>query len=304
MRDRGRGAPLVTARIAYLTGRSYRGTPLPPGAVPALEEKSRDLILAAGSRRGIEFKVVYWDELDLPQRNFDAAVIRATWDYHERPDQFVATLEAHEHGGLRVFNPPSAVRWNLRKTYLKELGPSAIETVWANKLDAQTVAQAFDALDAAEVVLKPQVGAGSIRTVRLKRNTWSEADLIDGPLGPAMIQPYLRAIETEGERSLFWFGGEYSHAVRKIPADGNWLANTAGARFVAEPAPQAAIEAAEAARARAPKDLLYVRIDLVLADDGKWRVIEIEAIEPYLFLDFAPEGADAFVGAIARVLGV
>lgn len=292
------------ARVAYLTGRSYRGTPLPPGAVPPLEERSRDLVLAAGKKRGVEFEVVYWDDLELPQRGFDLAVIRTTWDYHERPDQFVASLESLERNGLRVLNPPAVVRWNMRKTYLRELGPSAIETVWIDKPDARTVAQAFDTLDAAEVVLKPQVGAGSIRTVRLKRNAWSEADLIDGPIGEAMIQPYLRAIQTEGERSLFWFGGQYSHAVRKIPADGNWLANTAGARFVAEVPPQAALDAAEAARARAPKDLLYVRIDLVLGDDGAWRVIEIEAIEPYLFFDFAPEGADVFVGAIARVLGV
>ncbi|MCX7357879.1 MAG: transporter [Alphaproteobacteria bacterium] len=291
------------ARVAYLTGRTYRGTPLGPGAVPQLEEKSRDLILAAGKKRGVEFEIVYWDELDLPQRGFDLAVIRTTWDYTERADQFLRALESHERNGLRVCNPSQVVRWNMRKTYLQELGPSAIETVWTDKPDAHTVSQAFDALDAAEVVLKPQVGAGSVRTVRLRRNAWSEADLIDGPIGPAMIQPYLRAIETEGERSLFWFGGEYSHAVRKVPAAGDWLANVSGARFVAETPPPAAIEAAEAARARAPQDLLYVRIDLVLGDDGAWRVIEIEAIEPYLFLDFAPEGADVFVGAIARVLG-
>ncbi|ANP46278.1 ATP-grasp domain-containing protein [Candidatus Viadribacter manganicus] len=292
------------ARVAYLTGRSYRGTPLGPGVVPPLEEKSRDLILAAGKQRGIDFEVVYWDEMDLPQHGFDLAVIRTTWDYTERADQFVATLEAHERAGLRVLNLPAVVRWNLRKTYLKELGPSAIETVWTDgKPGAHNVAQAFDALDAAEIVVKPQVGAGSVRTVRLKRNAWSEAALIDGPIGPAMIQPYLRSIETEGERSLFWFGGAYSHAVRKVPAAGDWLANVSGARFVAETPPHAAIQAAEAARARAPQDLLYVRIDLVLGDDGAWRVIEIEAIEPYLFFDFAPEGADAFVGAIARVLG-
>lgn len=293
------------ARVAYLTGRSYRGTPLGPGVVPPLEEKSRDLILAAGEKRGIEFEVVYWDEMDLPQRGFDLAVIRTTWDYTERADQFVAALETHERAGLQVLNPSEVVRWNMRKTYLKELGPSAIETVWTDtKPDAHSVAQAFDALDAAEIVVKPQVGAGSVRTVRLKRNAWSEADLLmDGPIGPAMIQPYLRSIETEGERSLFWFGGVYSHAVRKVPAAGDWLANVSGARFVAEKPPQVAIDAAEAARARAPKNLLYVRIDLVLGDDGAWRVIEIEAIEPYLFFDFAPEGADAFVGAIACVLG-
>ena len=292
------------ARVAYLTGRSYRGTALGPGVVPPLEEKSRELILAAGKKRGIDFEVVYWDEMELPQRGFDLAVIRTTWDYTERVDQFLAALESHERAGLRVCNASRVVRWNMRKTYLQELGPSAIETVWTDEPNAHVVANAFDTLDAAEVVLKPQVGAGSVRTVRLKRNAWSEADLIDGPTGPAMIQPYLRAIETEGERSLFWFGGEYSHAVRKVPADGNWLANIAGARFVADPPPKAAMEAAEAARVRAPQDLLYVRIDLVLGDDGAWRVIEIEAIEPYLFFDFAPEGADVFVGAIARVLGV
>lgn len=292
------------ARVAYLTGRSYRGAPLGPGVVPPLEEKSRELILAAGKKRGIDFEVVYWDEMELPQRGFDLAVIRTTWDYTERVDQFLAALESHERAGMRVCNSSRVVRWNMRKTYLQELGPSAIETVWTDEPNAHGVANAFDTLDAAEVVLKPQVGAGSVRTVRLKRNAWSEADLIDGPTGPAMIQPYLRAIETEGERSLFWFGGEYSHAVRKVPADGNWLANIAGARFVADPPPKAAMEAAEAARVRAPQDLLYVRIDLVLGDDGAWRVIEIEAIEPYLFFDFAPEGADVFVGAIARVLGV
>jgi glutathione synthase/RimK-type ligase-like ATP-grasp enzyme len=300
----GSGGAALVARVAYLTGRSYRGTPLGPGVVPPLEEKSRDMILAAGKKRGIDFEVVYWDEMELPQRGFDLAVIRTTWDYTERVDQFLAALESHERAGLRVCNSSQVVRWNMRKTYLQELGPSAIETVWADEPNAHVVANAFDTLDAAEVVLKPQVGAGSVRTVRLKRNAWSEADLIDGPMGPAMIQPYLRAIETEGERSLFWFGGEYSHAVRKVPADGNWLANIAGARFVADPPPKAAMEAAEAARVRAPQNLLYVRIDLVLGDDGAWRVIEIEAIEPYLFFDFAPEGADVFVGAIARVLGV
>lgn len=290
-------------RVAYLTGRSYRGTPLGPGVVPPLEEKSRDLIFAAGKKRGIEFEVVYWDEMELPQRGFDLAVIRTTWDYHERVDQFLATLESHERNGLPVLNSAQVVRWNMRKTYLQELGPSAIETVWTGKPDAHVVSQAFDTLDAAEVVLKPQVGGGSIRTVRLKRNAWSEADLIDGPIDEAMIQPYLRSIETEGERSLFWFGGEYSHAIRKVPASGNWLANVSGAHFVAEAPPTSAMDAAEAARARSPKDLLYVRIDLVLGDDGAWRVIEIEAIEPYLFFDFAPDAADVFVGAIARVLG-
>src|SRR5690606_22863338 len=138
------------------------------------------------------------------------------------------------------------VRWNARKTYLKDLGAAAIETVWVERADARAVAQAFDALDAAEIVVKPQVGAGSLETVRLKRNAWSEADLIDGPRGPAMIQPFLRGIETEGERSLFWFGGRFSHAIRKTPQAGDWLANAPGkTTFLADTPPAAALEAAE-----------------------------------------------------------
>ncbi|MBI3437980.1 MAG: transporter [Proteobacteria bacterium] len=291
-------------RIAYLTGRSYRGTPLAPGDVPSLELKSRELIVAAGAERGLSFETAYWDDHELPSRGFALALIRTCWDYHERPQQFVEALDAYERAGLRVHNSSSVVKWNARKTYLKELGPSAIPTIWVDRADAQAVAQAFDALDAAEIVVKPQVGAGSIDTVRLKRNAWSEADLIAGPRGAAMIQPFLQAIETEGERSLFWFGGTFSHAIRKVPHNGSWLANIPGkTQFVADTPPAAAMQAAESARAHAPKDLLYVRIDLVLGDDGQWRVIEIEAIEPYLFLDFAPEGARVLVDAIARVLG-
>jgi glutathione synthase/RimK-type ligase-like ATP-grasp enzyme len=291
-------------RVAYLTSRSFRGTTFAPGDVHPLERSGLELVRAAGEPLGLTFDVAFWDDAELPTRGYDLAIIRSCWDYHERPEEFVATLRAHERGGLRVLNAPDVVTWNARKTYLRDLGPSAIETVWADKADAHTVAQAFDALDAVEVVVKPQTGAGSVETVRLKRNAWSEADLIGAPRGPAMIQPFLRAIETEGERSLFWFGGEFSHAVRKIPKGGDWRANIPNeTRFLAEAPPAAARAAAEAARAHAPRDLLYVRIDLVLGDDGAWRVIEIEAIEPYLFLDFAPEGARLFAGAIARVLG-
>ncbi len=290
-------------RVAYLTGRSYRGLALPPGEVPALERDDHALLLAAGREAGIAFEIAYWDEAALPRRGYAGAIIRTCWDYHERAIEFPACLESHERAGLRVFNPSSIVRWNGRKTYLKQLGAAAIETIWAEHADARSVAQAFDALDAAEVVVKPQVGAGSIETVRLRRNAWSEADLIAGPRGPAMIQPYLKSVETEGERSLFWFGGMFSHAIRKTPRGGGWLANIpAKTDFIAEPPPVQALEAADSARAHAPRELLYVRIDLVLGDDGKWRVIEIEAIEPYLFLAFAPEAAGFFVDALARVL--
>jgi len=290
-------------RIAYLTGRSWRGRAMAPSALPTQEQPDHDLIVAAGAAHGLAFEQRYWDDAGLPGQGFDAAIIRSCWDYTERSAEFIACLDAHEAAGLKVFNNAAAVRWNARKTYLKSLGTLAIETVWTEKADTRAVAQAFDALDAAEIVLKPQIGAGSRNTLRLKRNAWSEADLFEAPPGPAMLQPYLSSIETEGERSLFWFGGGFAHAIRKAPNDGSWLANRRETtRFFADPPPLEARQTAEQARAFAPVDLLYARIDLVRGDDGGWRVIEIEAIEPYLFLAFAPEAAETFVRALAAAL--
>lgn len=287
-------------KVAYLTGRSYHGQPLT--TVPPIEGPGSRMVIEAGRRYGLDFEVAYWDDATLPSR-FEAAIIRSCWDYHERPEQFVTTLEAHQRAGVRVFNSPDVVRWNSRKTYLKDLGAAAIPTVWVERADADAVRSAFDTLGASDVVIKPQVGAGSIATVRLNRETWGEADLAQGPQKAAMIQPFLKAIAREGERSLFWFGGAFSHAIRKVPQAGDWLANMPGkTSFLQDTPPQAAMDAAEAARGRIPHEVLYVRVDLVLGDDGAWRVIEIEAIEPYLFLDFAPEGADFFAKAVAGVL--
>ncbi len=290
-------------RVAYLTGRSYKNNSTPIGTVPRLEQVSHRLIASAGVDHGMRFEIRYWDDPSLRADGYDAAVIRTCWDYHERVDEFIAAITALERGGLRVFNSADVVCWNARKTYLRDLGAAAIDTIWTEKADVATIARAFETLDASELVIKPQVGAGSAETVRLKRNAWSEADLHGGPKGAAMIQAFVRSIETEGERSLFWFGGEYSHAIRKTPRSGDWRANIPGqTRFFAEPAPPPAREIAETALGLSPRDLLYVRVDLVFGDDGRWRVIEIEAIEPYLFLDFAPEGADAFVRALSRLL--
>ncbi len=295
----------MSARIAYLTGRAYRGVNIPSGTLPKLEQPNFERINAAGADAGVAFEIAYWDDADLPQRGYAGALIRSTWDYHQRLDEFVSRIGAHERAGLPVFNSAQIVQWNSRKTYLRDLGAAAIETLWTERIDADIVSRAFDALGAEDIVIKPQVGAGSVNAIRLKRNAWSEHDLAAGPKGPAMIQGFLRSIETEGEWSLIWFGDTFSHAVRKAPKPGDWRANIPGeTRFTNEAPPKSAIATAEAAHDRAPRDLLYVRIDLVLDDNGAWRVIEIEAIEPHLFLDLAPSGARALVGALSRVLSL
>jgi glutathione synthase/RimK-type ligase-like ATP-grasp enzyme len=292
-------------RIAYLTGAAWRMGPLAEGALPEPEQADFPLLEAAARARGLTLEIVRWQTPDLAARGYDAALIRSCWDYPDQPDAFVAALERMQQAGLAVFNSAEIVRWNARKTYLQGFaaqGVPGIDTLWLDQVTPQAVGRAFSDFDAAEIVLKPQIGAGSRRTIRLKRNSWSEMDLLAGPDGPAMAQPFLPAIETEGEYSLFLFGGRLAHAMQKRPAAGGWYANVAGPTFSAIDPHAEMLALAEATLAAAPRDLLYARVDAVRGLDGRLALIELEAIEPYLFLSFAPAAADLLAAALARAV--
>jgi glutathione synthase/RimK-type ligase-like ATP-grasp enzyme len=278
---------------------------VPEGELPGQDAPDFALLKPVAAEKGIALEIKRWDAPDLGDAGFDAAIVRSTWDYADRVREFLDRLEALDRGGLRIFNPPAALRWNARKTYLQELGEKGapvIPTIWADKADAIVVDRAFETFEAAELVVKPQLGAGSRDTIRLKRNGWSESDLALAPRGAVMIQPFLPGIETTGERSLFYFNGKPAHAIRKTPAIGKWYANVDGAVFARSEATPADRAAADQVLALAPQGMLYARVDLVDGPDGRPRLIELEAIEPYLFFAFAPEGASFFAGALADVL--
>lgn len=292
-------------KLAWLTGARWRGGPLRDGELPAPDAEDFAIVAPLAAERGVEFVIRRWDSPDLGSGAFEAAVVRSTWDYADRADEFIATLERLERQGLRVFNPASVVRWNARKTYLDELagkGAPTIPTLWAERIAPDIVARAFETFEAAELVIKPQLGAGSRNTIRLRRNGWESGDLIAVSGEAVMIQPFLPAIETAGELSVFYFGGRPAHAVRKLPAQGRWYANVDGARFARAEVRAAERDAADAVLALAPPDMLYARVDLVEGADGRPRLIELEAIEPYLFFGFAPEGAAFFVDAVRAAL--
>jgi glutathione synthase/RimK-type ligase-like ATP-grasp enzyme len=291
----------MTRRIAYLTGRTHRGAPVPQGQVPDFDAADLGLLRAAGAAHGLAFEVCAWD--DPVWDDADAALIRSTWDYWERPAAFLARLEEAK---TPVFNAPSIVRWNHSKAYLRALaaaGVPVIDTQWAERVTPEAVIAAFDAFDAAELVVKPQVGAGSRATIRLKRSAWTATDLATGPAGPAMIQPFLPGIVARGEVSIFFFGGETAHVVRKIPPAGGWFANARDAGFSASEATPEEHATARAALEAAPATALYARIDIVPGADERPRVIEAELIEPALFLTYAPWAADRLARALVLALG-
>ena len=234
---------------------------------------------------------------------YEAVVIRTPWDYQDAPEAFLAVLEAIESSGARLANGLDVVRWNLDKRYLREIeasGAPIVPTVWGDDLTPEALAGLFDRLGR-EVVVKPVVGANADDTFRLTPDTASASGVVDTfRQRPFMAQPFVRAVVEEGEYSLFTFGGDYSHAILKTPASGDFrVQEEHGGRIRAVDPEPALRAAAEAALAAAPGPLLYARPDLVRMPDGTWAVMELELIEPSLYFpydDASPERfADAFV---------
>lgn len=221
------------------------------------------------------------------------------WGYHRDHDRWLQACRTWEAAGVRMLNPPAVLAWNSDKSYLGRLadrGVAVPETIWADRVSQADVEAAFDRLGTDTLIVKPRVSGGAWKTLRLSRGD----RLADAPEGPAMIQPYLPSIESEGETSLLFFGGALSHVVNKRPVQGDFRIQTQfGGCYVALPEPPAgALELAERTLAAIDEDLLYARIDMAQGPDGGWRLMEAELIEPDFYLGAAPEGGARFAAAV------
>ena len=235
---------------------------------------------------------------------FDAAILGTPWDYTEAKDEFLARLGELEQAGVTVCNPLAVVRWNSDKLYLKELGERGavtIPTVWPERAGPADVLAAFEHFQTDRVVVKRRVGAGAIGQDSFTRDNPPPADWsLDQA---AMIQPFLPAIQTEGEQSFIFIDGALSHALLKQATGGDYRIQTlyGGFETPLDPAP-ADRAAAEAVFALLPFDQppLYARIDMVRLEDGRLAVIEAELIEPYLYPEQGPNLGSMLADGIMR----
>ncbi len=235
---------------------------------------------------------------------FDCAYLGTPWDYTEAKDEFLARLEA---AGVRVCNPAEVIRWNADKLYLKELeahGAPSIPTLWPEAPTAHDVTAAFARFGSDRVVVKRRVGAGAIGQDSFTLASPPPADWrMDQP---AMIQPFISAIQSEGELSFIFVSGQLSHALIKRAAQGDYRIQSlyGGTEVPLNPTP-ADRAAAEAVMAMLPftQPPLYARIDMVRLDSGQLAVIEAELIEPYLYPEQGPDFgrllAEGMLGLIA-----
>ena len=248
---------------------------------------------------GMSLHDLAWDDPDLDWSSFGAAIIGTTWDYWDRIDEFLATLE--RIGTLtKLFNSAALVRWNSRKTYLRELeakGANLIPTLWLDAAPPERAVSAFDELGSEDLVFKRQIGAGAADQHRLKRG-----DPIPDMPHAMMVQPFLRMIQDEGEISFIFIDGTFSHALVKRAASGDYrIQSTYGGTEKAISPSAEDLVAATAIISTFEDVPLYGRVDMLRGPDGRLLLMELELIEPYLYPLEGPE-LGTKMAAVARRL--
>ena len=235
---------------------------------------------------------------------YDLVVIRTPWDYQNDPETFIGVLEDID-AATRLENPLEVVRWNLRKTYLRDLeaaGVPIVPTMWGHDLTAAALADLEAGWGAHGGVVKPVVGACAEDAFRLGTGLEAAAAVATFAGRDFMAQPFVEAVVLEGEFSVFVFAGEVSHAILKTPVEGDFrVQEEYGGRIVGvEPEPAlAALTSAALEAVPHDRPLLYARVDAVRLEDGSFAVMELELIEPSLYFPFAEGSAERFADAVA-----
>jgi glutathione synthase/RimK-type ligase-like ATP-grasp enzyme len=257
-------------------------------------EPQADAVRAAG----IEVDAVPWTS-DCSYGGCDLVLPLVAWGYHKRFGDWLALLERFERERVAVANPVPVLRWNSDKAYLAELAANGIATVPSlafASFSEQALASAREQFGRADLVVKPTVSASAYGTFRV-----GIADPFPEQVRGwrMLVQPWLTDIVHSGEWSLLFFDGAFSHCVSKVPKAGEFRVQPEyGGIIGPSDPPPGAVALAEAAIAAAPAPTTYARVDIVVGNDGALNVMELELIEPALFLADAPGAASRFAAAV------
>jgi glutathione synthase/RimK-type ligase-like ATP-grasp enzyme len=267
-----------------------------------------DLPLAAALRTaGLEPVAEVWTDPSVDWSSYDAVLLRSVWDYHVRYLEFTEWLAQLDKAAVPLLNDSDLIRWNADKQYLLELREQGVSIVPSQIAAGDCLREVVGGLNGQEIVIKPTVSATARHTIRGTAGSEElNQAMNDLPDQAYLVQPFLPEIQSEGEWSLIYLDGEFSHAVLKRPAAGDYRVQNdfGGTAELLEP-PAAVREGSESALAaaktrRAP---VYARVDGVVAN-GRYLLMELELIEPYLFLPQADNAYNKLAATIAGRLAI
>lgn len=275
------------------------GVLVPDPAYPEPWLWTYDPQAAALTAAGATVEPVTWTDVG-DVSGYDLVLPLVAWGYHLNYARWLALLDRAEAEGWPMINPPALLRWNGDKAYLAELAERGVSTVPTLAVESCCDADLEEArrrFESEWLVVKPPVSASAAGTHRLGPKDDLPPDCRRRPM---IIQPLIEEVSKTGEFSLMLFDGEYSHAVVKRPKTGDFRVQEfhGGVTLPCKAPPAGAIKLAQAALDAAPADASYARIDIVPDDQGVLRIMELELIEPSLFLDHATDGGAAFTRSI------
>ena len=250
---------------------------------------------------GCTVDAVAWTEVG-DVGGYDLVMPLVAWGYHLDYPNWLGLLDRAEAEHWPMINPPALLRWNSDKAYLAELADRGVSTVPTLAVEACCDADLEEArrrFGSEWLVIKPPVSASASGTHRLGPNDDLPGDSARQPM---IVQPLIEEISRTGEFSLMLFDGEFSHAVVKRPKSGDFRVQPhLGGVTLPSKAPPGAERLAKQALAAAPAKATYARVDIVPDDQGTLRIMELELIEPALFLDHAPDAGAAFTRSVLNL---
>ena len=295
------------ARLALLTDRRWVAAGSPDWFMQNILDEDA-LLSAALARRGWSTQRIAWDDLEVDWSAYPAAVFRTTWDYVDRLAEFTSWLDQAE-AAVRLINPLSLVRWNMDKHYLLDLarrGVPVVSSLFAEAGSDESLAEFVARSGWKEMVLKPAVSGSGRHTHRVSADRIESRSALFAQLlsdEAMLLQPLQQAVFSEGELSLMVFGGRFTHAVRKIGKTGDFrVQDDFGGSVVDHQPSREQLDLAQRAVAACSPAPAYARVDMILGNDGRYQVMELELIEPELWLRKHPPAAEAFAEALIAAI--
>lgn len=296
------------ADIALLSDRRYEGDAKPGDWYHGQMIEDDKYLIEELAKRGYSSVRVDWSRPGVDWSRFKALVVRTTWDYYERFEEFSEWFNRVKSEAVFI-NPPDALEWNMHKRYLPELEGKGIPIVPVRMIDKGSGEKVPDLLKETgwnEAVIKPAVSGGARLTYRVNAD---KAEEIDAKLRPYLdtedflIQPFMKQIQTTGEDTLMVFNGRYTHAIRKKAKAGDFrVQDDHGGTFETYEPSEAQIKLALDAMKASGYNLTYGRVDMVKDDAGTDLIMELEIVEPELWIRLHPESAAVFADEIVRAV--
>lgn len=259
-----------------------------------------DFVIEPLGKLGWQVEIVSWKSKKITWKDYDCVIVRSTWDYQDSPKEFIEVLE-NIKTQTRLENNIEILKWNMDKKYLidlEEKGVKIVTSIWKEKFNDTEVKHYFDLLNADEIIIKPTVSASAFNTFRINRsNLDTHISILDTIFSntPFILQPFINNIIKEGEYSLFYFGGEFSHAILKTPKQNDFRVQEEHGGILKLVQPEEEMKkSAEKILKEIQTNLLYARIDFVRTNENDFALMELELIEPSLYFNMDPQSQQFF----------